>query len=727
MDSSWPAIPPPPRSSVGPNAWLVDEMYEQYLADPSLGERELAGVLRRLPARASAAPAPGPGQPSDRRLRPHRARGRGGRTASPTPATPTAGAPPRASARRAAADDAATTEPAASPCAVRPPSSSPTWRPASRCRRPPASARCRPSCSRSTARIINGYLGRTRGGKVSFTHLIGYAVVRAIADDHAGHELDASSRATTASPASSHHDHVGLGLAVDVEKADGRAPCWCPCIRDADTLDFRGFWAAYEDLIRKVRTNKLTADDFAGRHGQPDQPGHHRHRAVGAPPHAGPGRHRRRRRARLPHRVRGRRPRHAGRRSACPRSSRSSSTYDHRIIQGAESGLFLKRVHELLHRAPTTSTTTSSARSACPTRRSSGAATSTRSTTTEAMLEKQMQVDQLVNAAPGARPPHRRPRPAGGRGAAHAPRARPRHLRAHHLGPRPRVPHRRHRRPATAWPLGDAPARAARRLLPHHRHRVHAHPGAGREGAGSSSRSRASTSTLDRRRAAPHPRPAQRGRGAREVPGHQVPRPEALRHRRRRVRHPHPRRRPRRGRRQPTSTRSVMGMAHRGRLNVLVNIVGKSYEQLFKEFEGNVDPDSTQGSGDVKYHLGQTGKFVSRDGNDHRGRAGRQPVAPRGGRPGRRGHGPGQDGPASTRPGATRCCPILIHGDAAFAGQGVVAETLNLSHDQGLPGRRHHPPDHQQPARLHHAARLGPLVGVPAPTWPRWCRRRSST
>ena len=58
-----------------------------------------------------------------------------------------------------------------------------------------------------------------------------------------------------------------------------------------------------------------------------------------------------------------------------------------------------------------------------------------------------------------------------------------------------------------------------------------------------------------------------------------------------------------------------MGMAHRGRLNVLVNIVGKSYEQLFKEFEGNVDPDSIQGSGDVKYHLGQTGKFVSRGGN----------------------------------------------------------------------------------------------------------------
>jgi len=60
---------------------------------------------------------------------------------------------------------------------------------------------------------------------------------------------------------------------------------------------------------------------------------------------------------------------------------------------------------------------------------------------------------------------------------------------------------------------------------------------------------------------------------------------------------------------------SVIGMAHRGRLNVLVNIVGKQYEQLFTEFEGNIDPESIQGSGDVKYHLGQTGIFTSPAGN----------------------------------------------------------------------------------------------------------------
>jgi 2-oxoglutarate dehydrogenase E1 component len=58
----------------------------------------------------------------------------------------------------------------------------------------------------------------------------------------------------------------------------------------------------------------------------------------------------------------------------------------------------------------------------------------------------------------------------------------------------------------------------------------------------------------------------------------------------------------------------VIGMAHRGRLNVLANIVGKPYAKIFNEFEGHLDPKTTQGSGDVKYHLGMTGKFATPDG-----------------------------------------------------------------------------------------------------------------
>src|SRR5205814_6343470 len=61
---------------------------------------------------------------------------------------------------------------------------------------------------------------------------------------------------------------------------------------------------------------------------------------------------------------------------------------------------------------------------------------------------------------------------------------------------------------------------------------------------------------------------------------------------------------------------AVLGMAHRGRLNVLANIVGKSYRQIFREFEGDIDPDTIQGSGDVKYHVGASGKFVGQSGRE---------------------------------------------------------------------------------------------------------------
>ena len=126
----------------------------------------------------------------------------------------------------------------------------------------------------------------------------------------------------------------------------------------------------------------------------------------------------------------------------------------------------------------------------------------------------------------------------------------------------------------------------------------------------------------------------------------------------------------------------VIGMAHRGRLNVLANIVGKPLQQLFSEFEGNVDPQSTQGSGDVKYHLGASGL--------RRSTTGREIVVSVAPNPSHlEAVGPVVEGivrPKQDRLGDTRrerVIPVLIHGDAAFAGQGVVAETLNLSQLDG--------------------------------------------
>jgi 2-oxoglutarate dehydrogenase E1 component len=122
----------------------------------------------------------------------------------------------------------------------------------------------------------------------------------------------------------------------------------------------------------------------------------------------------------------------------------------------------------------------------------------------------------------------------------------------------------------------------------------------------------------------------------------------------------------------------VVGMAHRGRLNVLANILRKPFEEIFAQFEDNYLPDSMDGDGDVKYHLGFSGDRVnSRGGKVHVSLSPNpshleavDPVVE------------GRTRAKQTQFGdveRTRGMPLLIHGDAAFAGQGLVAETLNLS------------------------------------------------
>src|SRR6202051_3484777 len=123
-------------------------------------------------------------------------------------------------------------------------------------------------------------------------------------------------------------------------------------------------------------------------------------------------------------------------------------------------------------------------------------------------------------------------------------------------------------------------------------------------------------------------------------------------------------------------------MAHRGRLNVLANIIGKSYEKIFHEFEGDIDPDTTQGSGDVKYHLGAEGSHIGPNGAVIKLTLASNPS-----------HleavNPIVEGMVRARQKVlndlerSKVIPLLIHGDAAFAGQGVVAETLNLSQLKG--------------------------------------------
>ena len=154
-------------------------------------------------------------------------------------------------------------------------------------------------------------------------------------------------------------------------------------------------------------------------------------------------------------------------------------------------------------------------------------------------------------------------------------------------------------------------------------------------------------------------------------------------------------------------------MPHRGRLNVLTQVMGKPYRALFHEFQGgSAKPDEVEGSGDVKYHLGASSDREF-DGNKvHLSLTANpshleivDPVVLGKARAKQDQHG-------ATPDERTMVLPLLMHGDAAFAGQGVVAECFAMSGPEGLPHRRHHPFHRQQPDRLHHRAALFALFAL---------------
>ncbi|HEY6532629.1 MAG TPA: multifunctional oxoglutarate decarboxylase/oxoglutarate dehydrogenase thiamine pyrophosphate-binding subunit/dihydrolipoyllysine-residue succinyltransferase subunit [Acidimicrobiales bacterium] len=639
----------PSPQITGPNAWLVDEMYEQYVADPSsvseswqdfFHDYRPSASPRGGLATAAAATPPTPAAPAA--------------TPAPAAAEEPPGTPLRGAAARIVANMEASLE-------------VPT---ATSFREVPA------KLLEVNRKIINGYLGRTRGGKISFTHVIGYAVVRAVTGSTPVMN-SAFVEGADGKPYVVRHEHLGLGLAVDLEKSDGSRSLLVPCIRDADTMDFGEFYAAYEDLIRKVRSNKLTPDDFSGVTVTLTNPG--TIGTVQSVPRLLPGQG-------LivgvgsldfPTAYAGADPVTMAD-LGLSKVMTITSTYDHRIIQGAESGMFLKRVHELLMGADgfyedifrsvgVPYEAVEWARDVNPVDRE------------EAMLEKQMRVQSLVNA-------HRV------RGhliadldplAAEEPYLHPeldpasygltiwdldREFLTGAIAGRKRM-----KLDDILHVLRDAYCRTIgieymhiqepteKRWIQQHvegvkvdltvdekRHILE------RLNAAEALEKFLATKYLGQKRFGID--------GAESaIPLLDAVLAEAA---------------------DASMDSAVIGMAHRGRLNVLVNIVGKSYEQLFTEFEGNIDPDSIQGSGDVKYHLGQTGKFVSRRGRSIEVELAANPS-----------HLEAVDpvvvGMARAKmdliepPGNYPVLPVLLHGDAAFAGQGVVAETLNLSDIRG--------------------------------------------
>jgi len=661
----------PTGSTLGPNTWLVDEMYEQYLANPhsvSVTWQEFfadyrppgpgpSGVTNGAANGSVAAPAAAP---------------------SPAPAAPAPAAPAAPVAAAPATDSA---EPVGDPLRgvaakiVENMERSLEVPTATSFREVPARLL---EVNRS---VINGYLGRTRGGKVSFTHIIGYAVVRAIAD-HLPQMNNAFVEGPKGEPRILRGRPVNLGLAIDQEKKDGSRSLIVAAIKNADAMDFKNFIATYDEIIRKANNNKLTPDDFAGVTVSLTNPG-----TIGTErsvPRLMPGQG-------LIVGV-GSLTYPTGFAAADPRTIADlgisktmtlSSTYDHRIIQGAESGLFLKKVHDMLlgadHFYEDIFSSIGVPYTAVQWRTDDNPVDRE-----ESAVTKQMKVSNLINMYRvrghliadldplAAEPPQMHPEldPAfygltiwdldrefltGFEAGVYAP-----------VGGKERM-----KLGDILGVLRDAYCRTVGIEYTHissieEKRWIQEQV----EGASSKLDPTEQRHILDRMNAAEAIEKflATKWMGQKrfglEGAESTIAILDAILDRSA----------------DQQMAGAVLGMAHRGRLNVLVNIVGKSYGQLFKEFEGHVDPDSIQGSGDVKYHLGQTGTFTARSGNT-------LPIELAANPSHLEAVNPVVEGMVRAKmdnipEGATQrfpVLPILLHGDAAFAGQGVVAETLNLS------------------------------------------------
>ncbi|HVF53541.1 MAG TPA: multifunctional oxoglutarate decarboxylase/oxoglutarate dehydrogenase thiamine pyrophosphate-binding subunit/dihydrolipoyllysine-residue succinyltransferase subunit [Actinomycetota bacterium] len=643
----------PRPDEFGPNIWLVDEMYRNYQENPQgVTESWREFFEGYQPSAASPAAPPPPTAPAP---------------AAPEPALPEGAVP--TPQPRPAVEDATALKGVAARIAENMEASLgvPT---ATSVRTLPA------KLLEENRRIINRYLAGKQGGKVSFTHIIGYAIIRAL---EARPAMKASYTEIDGAPHLVQHKHVNFGLAVDVEKKDGNRVLYVPNIKHADELDFASFFSAYEDVIRKVRSNQLAPGDFAGTTVTLTNPGTVGTRlsvprlmpqqgvivGVGA--------------IAFPTEYEASDPM-ALARLGISKVISITSTYDHRVIQGAESGQFLAQIHEYLLgedrfydeifaslQIPYKPVTWSQDRAA-----ESGS---------DAELEKQSRVMQLINTYRVRGHLLAELNPIGWEILSHPeldlsyhelsvwdldrefltdslPGARKRTLReiidqlrdayCRTTGyeymfisdPEQKqwIQHRAESPAKVEMPLDEKKhilsrlnaAEAFERFL---HTKYMGHKRFSLEGAESLI---PMLDVLFEEAAA---------RGMIEI---------------------------------------VMGMSHRGRLNVLANIVGKPLNEIFNEFEGNLAPDSFQGSGDVKYHLGMTGRFKARSGNELAIVLASNPS-----------HleavDPVVEGMARAkqdllgRENAHRILPVLLHGDAAFAGQGVVAETFNLS---AVPGYR---------------------------------------
>ncbi|UPO75547.1 multifunctional oxoglutarate decarboxylase/oxoglutarate dehydrogenase thiamine pyrophosphate-binding subunit/dihydrolipoyllysine-residue succinyltransferase subunit [Arthrobacter sp. Helios] len=703
----------------GGNEWLVDELYEQFLKDKNSVDKKWWSIFESFKAEdakhASGSTVSGNGStppselganPATRQLPVVNAEAQAPKASGESPAaTQESGKPPvakeAASAKDAPKSAAASANPAAAdtkpetksaPIPAQLPKTKPTADTEDdkvTILRGPAKAIATNmdlSLSVPTATtvravpakllidnriVINSHLERARGGKISFTHLLGYAIIRAAAQFPSQNVYydEVDGKPVAVQPA-----HVNFGLAIDMPKPDGTRLLVVPNIKKAETLNFSEFWHAYEDLVKRTRAGKLTADDYKGTTISLTNPGgigtvHSVPRlSKGQACIIGAGA------LEYPAEFQGSNEKILAR-NAISKVITLTSTYDHRVIQGAGSGEFLRIIHQLLLgeqnfyddvfeslRIPYEPVRWSPDIQVNP----------------DEQINKVARIQQLI----------------------HAYRVRG-HLMAD-TNPLEYV-QRRHAdldvltHGLTLWDLdrewptggfGGKPMLKLRKIL-----------GVLRDAYCRTAgieymhiQDPEERSWFQDRLEAPYSKPSREeqlrilgklnaaeafetflqtkfvGQKRFSLEGGEslIPLLDTIIS----------------GAADDGMEEVGIGMAHRGRLNVLTNIAGKTYAQVFREFEGTQDPRSVQGSGDVKYHLGTEGTFTSDNGNQTKVYLAANPS-----------HLEAGD---SVLEGIVRAkqdrldrgdefpvLPILIHGDAAFAGQGVVAETLNLSQLRG--------------------------------------------
>ena len=529
-------------------------------------------------------------------------------------------------------------------------------------------------------KTLNAQLA-AKNKKVSFTHLIGWAIVQAAREfpvmTHSFHEYEGK-------PHRVDPGNVSLGLAVDVEKKDGTRALVVPVIKHAEKMDFATFYATYESLVEKARTNKLMPDDFAGGSITLTNPG-----TIGTV-------------ASVPRLMKGQGSIIAtgAIRSIGPAKVMTiTSTYDHRVIQGAESGMFLRLLDSLLQGEEDFYGKVMGAAEAIGSREPgvvpSLASASTAPDSRLPAPGAPPSVDDLrhVAAAMSLVKAFRnfghlaaRLDPLGGE-----PRGDPA-LDPGPLGLTPAVLASIPTEVLRIYVSGSTLAEALpqlkatycgtiayevehiasheqrlwlRRVIESGEHAKPLTPEQQKQLLGHLTKVDALERFLQR---------AYLGQKRFSIEGVDITVPmleltnELAAH--------------------SGARNVVMGMAHRGRLNVLAHIVGMPYDAILEEFEGGpvdeADPDAV--TGDVKYHLGADGDYTLPSGKSIRVILLPNPSHLEAVNPVVEGRARAEQTDRSGTEAVTNsetAVPILIHGDAAFAGQGVVAETFNLARLNG--------------------------------------------